>query len=501
MSRFLSKLVTLLVLLASSNAFAGPPVIWQNADAVFLNSGTLKVPGLGTGLVHSSSVGLFSSSAVNLAGADVTGTLPFANTASIPAAVTFYVDHNRVDSYTPDGSRSRPFLTIQAAINQVISNGDNSTKLYVIDIIGGGTYAENLTLNSTALVQLVIDGHVLGQVSVTPASGSSLVSTSNNANLAFLSVRGLLFGRAVDLTGDTTSSSFCTSGCFFYDSQLPTSTVNLTNASVIEFHNTPMSSGTYTQTNVSSVSFQSGDGMNATTTVTTNAGGNKPSGFSSSVLFIEHTLHAAASITIGAGSIYIPRNGARVGTSGGTFTNSGTVQAYNAFFRSNITNNASSTMTFASTGYGGTVTNSGTFTGIDKALLINSAVPATNAGVIVKDAHYKSTQTTAPTATVNGNAGTSATCALTNATDQAGTVTLVSGSAALVAGTQCTINFNKAWAVAPICQMSPANAGAAANLVQYQIGTTTTSVFPFTFNVAAVLSTTYVYKYFCFETQ
>lgn len=57
MRRFISSFLILI----SSQAFAGPPVIWNGTNAKFLNSGSIQVPGLNTaGVCYADSTGLFS---------------------------------------------------------------------------------------------------------------------------------------------------------------------------------------------------------------------------------------------------------------------------------------------------------------------------------------------------------------------------------------------------------------------------------------------------------
>lgn len=130
------------------------------------------------------------------------------------------------------------------------------------------------------------------------------------------------------------------------------------------------------------------------------------------------------------------------------------------------------------------------------------AVSGTNVLLSLKNGHIKIDQTTSPTATVNANAGTSATCTVANATDTAGKITVTTGTIGTPAtGTQCTLNFNKAHGIAPICTFSPASTAAASNLVLFQVGTATTTTQPFTFNVAGGTSTAYTYTYHCVETK
>lgn len=146
-----------------------------------------------------------------------------------------------------------------------------------------------------------------------------------------------------------------------------------------------------------------------------------------------------------------------------------------------------------------------TFTGtvtLPASNLVNGASAATNASIVYKDSHIKSTMTTAPTAVVAAGAGTGATCTIAHASDSAGIITLTTGSVGTPStGTQCTLTFNKAYATIPVCVFSPANSNAGSNLVLFSVGTSTTAVQPFAFGVAGGTSTAYIYNYHCMETQ
>lgn len=113
--------------------------------------------------------------------------------------------------------------------------------------------------------------------------------------------------------------------------------------------------------------------------------------------------------------------------------------------------------------------------------------------------HVKS-QGTAPTTTPNANLGTGGTCAVSHATDTTGQVALTGGTVSLSSGAQCAVNFNTAYAVAPICIMWPADSNAAANIaVIGQYVTSSTSAMTLNFAVAATALTTYTWNYSCIE--
>src|ERR1017187_6496926 len=76
----------------------------------------------------------------------------------VHASKTLYVDGTRTDTYTETGSILSPFKTIMGAVNQVITNADNATYQYVIDI-QPAVYAENVNVGNAALYGLYFEGH------------------------------------------------------------------------------------------------------------------------------------------------------------------------------------------------------------------------------------------------------------------------------------------------------------------------------------------------------
>lgn len=81
----------------------------------------------------------------------------------------------------------------------------------------------------------------------------------------------------------------------------------------------------------------------------------------------------------------------------------------------------------------------------------------------------------APSATPNANAGTSATCNVSG-NDVNGSITLVTGSAAWAAGAQCAITFDTAYNVAPKCALTATNGNAAAAFLNVYISKSTTAL-------------------------
>lgn len=116
--------------------------------------------------------------------------------------------------------------------------------------------------------------------------------------------------------------------------------------------------------------------------------------------------------------------------------------------------------------------------------------------VYTSDLHEKSTGTT-PTVTVQTAAGTSASCSIADATDLDGQVTITTGTLPSI-GAYCAVNFNLAYNVAPICQLTPASASS--SLSAYY-ATSSTSALTINLNVALGATIAYVYNYHCAETQ
>lgn len=136
-----------------------------------------------------------------------------ATNTSTKLANLLWVAKNGNDT-TGDGSISKPFLTIQAAVNQVAANGDNSaTQPYTIKI-APGIYNETIYLNNDNLQNLVIMGtpsDIGADLQVT-----AIESTANNDNLSRLVVGGIQFGSAT-FEGATAGSGLGGNDLVFYN--------------------------------------------------------------------------------------------------------------------------------------------------------------------------------------------------------------------------------------------------------------------------------------------
>lgn len=473
------------------------------ADRFYLGSeGALQLPNYGTGLAHFDSSGNITSSAVNLASAD----------ATVQTSKLLYVDGNRSDSYTADGTISKPFKTIGAATSQVITNNDGA--LYVVYVYPG-TYTESISLNNAAFTRIafISSSNTNGMMSndaipITSLAGD-ITSTSNNDQLKAMIFRGFDIQGNINLTGASNGSNLCQYGCMFssmmlYSTGAPAITLNNVGQVIFE-HN-----GSAIQSGAGGVSLQNVGFFGVYTSflnlgsvsIVTNSGANKPSGFSATSVQTSFG-NLVGATTIDAGSSLVQRY-ERVS---GTISNSGSMTSINSTYQSVVTQNSGAS--WSSNGDAMTalpvttaITPSFNAYRFDKGHFLNGAAAATNAMLVINDTHLKSTQTTAPTATVNANAGTGATCTVANTTDLAGAVSLTTTAVSPASGAQCAINFNKTYNVAPQCVFSPANANSAQLAVSSGVyATSSTSALTFNFAVTDAIGHAYIENFHCVETQ
>jgi N-acetylneuraminic acid mutarotase len=113
----------------------------------------------------------------------------------------------------------------------------------------------------------------------------------------------------------------------------------------------------------------------------------------------------------------------------------------------------------------------------------------TFASLTITNAHFKSTQTTAPTIGTPANCGTSPTAAVTAAsTDSAGSFTVTTGTGALGAGTCDTIfTFNKTYGAAPKSIIVTAGGQTAAAKAVY-VSASSATTFTIKFNTPATVN-------------
>lgn len=236
----------------------------------------------------------------------VTGLLSQANIASLQVNQNFYVDGSRTDSYTADGSYQRPFKTISAAINQVITNGDNASKGYTINVIPG-TYGETLTFNNSLLYNVTISSTTSSTGTLQNLSINGITSTSNNTNLATLNFINITVNGSINLTGNITGTNFGSSQIQFSQCAFNNSggTIILNNVNNVSFYGGQVqgTGGVATFTNVAFAYLEGTEGIKGgyVLHLVDNPGGNVPSQYSGNYLLLSNTKFYGT-VTIDAGS-------------------------------------------------------------------------------------------------------------------------------------------------------------------------------------------------------
>ncbi len=282
-----------------------------------------------------------------------------------PITTTIYVDGNRVDSYTPDGTQFFPYKTIQTGINAAVAlaSGNNVTVT-----VAPKRYAENITVNQ-AITSLAIVCPI-GECWVGLNNGSpALDSSSNNNAMVYFTFTNFTLNGAINFVPSANTPTTCISGCSF-------SNISVLNGTDVTFKNlwTLSIDGAYWEAalnleNITGATLSRIAPNSGTLALVTNLAHNAPSGFAQTFIFVEDSRYQASSITVDAGSYLQVNRGTRLGSNGSTFTINGTVDIYNSEIRSDFTVNSGGTLSLYGSSWRGTktVNPGGTFNNNDTA--------------------------------------------------------------------------------------------------------------------------------------
>lgn len=550
MSTFITKFLAVLTVL-STPAFAGPPIIWNGSSARILPSGGLSTPALSVdGLA-----GVLKASGGVVAGSSTTSDLTegsnlyFTNAraqSAISGSITgkaFYVAKDTGNDSNAGGIFS-PFRTIQAGINacNAIAAYYAQCTVHVAPSQGGtgSGYVENLSFSQQG-VNLLCDAQqiqtraclVTGTVTVNltgTSGGANFVAALNEVYMTGFVVSQTSTNNTLVFSGST-FQRFISNNNYFDQNGSASNTV---------ISNTGTTGGTpsalisyYTDFNNSNatnptISLTSGARfwMNGSQTAGTISNGNASgpsftqSGAASSVILNLVQLTGQYNLTDNTSTATFNLSTINSGTNPCIVTPSSpnTGYALLAYYGCTSSNTNSITGTGVVVGAPGNIRTSTSgdiistvtqivFPGLPQGeIMIGAgATTGTNVALSLKDGHIKVAQTTAPTTTLSGNAGTGGTpaCTITNGTDSDGKISLKTGTASWATGTQCTINFNKTWGVAPICIFSPSNDAASTAMASQRIvfpdaATTTQTI---SAGVAFASQVTATWHYHCGESQ
>ena len=255
----------------------------------------------------------------------------------LDTAVTniLYVDNKRTDSYLENGHITKPYKTIQAAIDYIASLALSE---YFTIKINNGIYAENLVLENVGLKYLKLQGD--GYVSINPAAGNALQSTADNDNLVALHLKNIIFAKPVVVTGSNGAASF--SDVVWEDiSFTGTSSLTATCINSISMKNV------YSEKNINYVnvnwSYIESSQLQGSFAITMDDTQNLPSWGKDGNLMANGVVQSGAvSYTIGGTATYTPGiYSSRWGSSNPAVTipNGVTIYAYNSWLRPTQINN------------------------------------------------------------------------------------------------------------------------------------------------------------------
>lgn len=447
-------------------------------------------------------------------------------------AQQFYVSKDTGSDSTGDGSLLKPYRTIGAAITaaNLISAYYKQTNIHVSPSSGGtgSGYVENITLSQQG-VNLICDNAQPGARGcfITGTVTVNLTGTSGGVNYAASANEAYMNSFVVSTTGASNSLTFSgtqyqkfvsINNYFDANSGNSASVTNSGTNSQITSFDTNYSNGSAT---VPTISITSAARFWVYGTTSTVANGNAAgpsvtqSGAASSAIFNLVQLTGQYNLTDNTATASFNLSTIASGTNPCIVTPSSANTGYViiSYFGCNSTNtnsitgsgvvvNSPANIRISSSGDIVSTVTQTSFPGLPQGsvLIGNKAPSATNVILSVFDGHIKASQTTAATAVVSANAGTSGTCTLTNGRDHSGVINLTTGSGSWASGTQCTLTFNKAFATAPNCVLSPRNAlGASKHVTQQIFHTTTTTTLLLAFGAADTAANAMQFWYTCLE--
>lgn len=502
-----------------------------NSIGALINAATSK-----TTPVDADQLGLMDSAAGNvikkLSWANIKATL-LSYFNSIISPRILYVDQDTGDDTYP-GTYLRPYKTIQAAITAA-----ELTAAYYKQVVvkinpptGPNGYNENLTMSQQGVVLQGAPITNRSEIFVKGKLTINLTGTSGGANFAATQnavyIKGLtLFNNGantIEFSGTTFQRLFI-SDCYIDNTFSTGKALYMTNTgtsgatkSTIQSRDTDWNNSS---TSVATIQISAGrlicygsntdiqNGQANQIAVLLDGASATGGSFTVSVTNITGQVKITDNLATATLSFYLITSGTLSGIDTPSSPNTGFITIGTGAISSTNTNcitgsgvlvnGGNNYLTSSSGGVVSTVTQV-SFAEIDPKLLGATATQGSNQLLTIKDGHVRFQRTTAPTTGSLGNAGSGASATLTQATDNSGTLQLITGTLSYSAGAQVTVTFNKAFTTAPKVYLFPANASAATSAVARGVYvTSTTTTFLVNFAVADITTTTYQWNYLIIE--
>lgn len=229
------------------------------------------------------------------------------------------------------GSYLNPYASIQAALNRIEENTDNSSTPYVI-WVGPGTYPENVLINDNSFTNIVIMGR--GDTTIAPPFGITIESNNQNASLGYLEFRGITFNSALNFVGESAGGSTFSDGLKFHECTF-NGDITLNNLINVTLNKCELNTSVDI-TNVENVDFidtiYTGTGL---LNIVTNTTLNYPLGFSESTVNLDNS-KIYCEIICDTDSEIITYRGTEIGNEVNQVTISGSLTAINSWLKPSL---------------------------------------------------------------------------------------------------------------------------------------------------------------------
>lgn len=245
-----------------------------------------------------------------------------------------YVDKNRTDNYTADGTILKPYKTIQEAINIIAAL---ETSNYCAIEISTGNYTENLIFEDSRIQRISLLGK--GKVYINPVAGYAIKSETENDSLYSLNLDNIIISKPILITAANNNSEAFTDMLWNNISFTGVSNLSINSVNSLTLRNCySEQSNSFSFSNIcwlllANSNFQGN--LSIENTVTKNI----PSCGIYNAQFHSYSTYQAGTVNYTADTLQeVVLNGCRWGWQNTTIPDSITVYAHNSYLRGDITN-------------------------------------------------------------------------------------------------------------------------------------------------------------------
>jgi hypothetical protein len=262
-------------------------------------------------------------------------------------------------SYMTLGTINNPYLTIQAAVNQIEMNGDNTVDNPYVVFIAPGKYQENVLVNDVNFQSITFVGN--RSVIIEPLSGNAFECSNLNDNFQKMVINGIQFNKPILIYGHNPAKTVFSSGLYFEDCVI-NNDLSVKNIIQLNVLRSDINS-TFENENIAAIDISNSHIYSTAVAFTYNASNNVPLSVTSVAVNIESSivassLSATTSCTITISDTLV---GMLASTTLGVY---GAVTAYSSYILGTISVAATGTFTVLGTFFDYTqltVTTGGTY--------------------------------------------------------------------------------------------------------------------------------------------